>query len=176
MRPALIDTRLQARGIARDCRGRRREHEGFAGSRRECEPEPALRGAEGGGVMARPAGEVSLALLRSAAQPATPERRPDDARAGDACLCGLEAANATVKNLKRHGKLRSGTPAPSARPNSPVAEYAPAPDPRDNQVNDDEPDAMVMAWSNWGGVWRAGRGEFSLRKKNDCFCGNKRRC
>ena len=78
--------------------------------------------------MARPAGEVSLALLRSAAQLATPERAPTMRELAMHACVGLEAANATVKNLKRHGKLVPVRLRQVRNRTRPVAEYAPAPE------------------------------------------------
>jgi len=88
--------------------------------------------------MARPAGEVSLALLRSAAQLATPERAPTMRELAMHACVGLEAANATVKNLKRHGKLVPVRLRQVRNRTRPVAEYAPAPDLHADQVIDDD--------------------------------------
>ncbi len=78
--------------------------------------------------MARPTGEVSQALLRSAELLATPERAPTMRELAMHACVGLEAANATVKNLKRHGKLVPVRLRQVRNRTRPVAEYAPAPD------------------------------------------------
>mgnify|MGYP000384934987 CR=1 FL=1 len=89
--------------------------------------------------MARPAGEVSLALLRSAAQLATPERAPTMRELAMHACVGLSAANATVKNLKRSGRLVPVRLREVRHRTSPVAEYAPAPDTTfDHQVIEDD--------------------------------------
>ena len=89
--------------------------------------------------MARPTGEVSQALLRSAELLATPERAPTMRELAMHACVGLEAANATVKNLKRHGKLVPVRLRQVRNRTRPVAEYAPAPDPQADQVAGDEP-------------------------------------
>ncbi len=89
--------------------------------------------------MARPAGEVSLALLRSAAQLATPERAPTLRELAHHAMVGVEAANVAVKNLKRSGRLVPVRLREVRHRTRPVAEYAPAPDPHADQVIDDEP-------------------------------------
>ncbi len=89
--------------------------------------------------MARPAGEVSLALLRSAAQLATPERAPTMRELAMHACVGLSAANATVKNLKRSGRLVPVRLREVRHRTRPVAEYAPAPDTTfDHQVIEDD--------------------------------------
>lgn len=85
--------------------------------------------------MARPAGEVSLALLRSAAQLATPERAPTMRELAHHAMVGVEAANVAVKNLKRSGRLVPVRLRQVRHRTRPVAEYAPAPDTtHDDQV------------------------------------------
>jgi hypothetical protein len=93
--------------------------------------------------MARPAGEVSLALLRSAAQLATPERAPTMRELAMHACVGLEAANATVKNLKRHGKLVPVRLRQVRNRTRPVAEYAPA----DAAAQASEPAAESPGWA-----------------------------
>lgn len=89
--------------------------------------------------MARPAGEVSLALLRSAAQLATPERAPTMRELAHHAMVGVEAANVAVKNLKRSGRLVPVRLRQVRHRTRPVAEYAPAPDPTyDDQVIGDD--------------------------------------
>lgn len=89
--------------------------------------------------MARPAGEVSLALLRSAAQLATAERAPTMRELAHHAMVGVEAANVAVKNLKRTGKLVPVRLRQVRHRTRPVAEYAPAPDTTfDHQVIEDD--------------------------------------
>lgn len=89
--------------------------------------------------MARPAGEVSLALLRSAAQLATPERAPTMRELAHHAMVGVEAANVAVKNLKRSGRLVPVRLREVRHRTRPVAEYAPAPDTTfDHQVIEDD--------------------------------------
>ena len=89
--------------------------------------------------MARPPGEVSLALLRSAAQLATPERAPTMRELAHHAMVGVEAANVAVKNLKRSGRLVPVRLREVRHRTRPVAEYAPAPDTTfDHQVIEDD--------------------------------------
>ena len=89
--------------------------------------------------MARPAGEVSLALLRSAAQLATPERAPTMRELAHHAMVGVDAANVAVKNLKRSGRLLPVRLRQVAHRTRPVAEYVPAPDTTyDDQVIGDD--------------------------------------
>jgi hypothetical protein len=89
--------------------------------------------------MARPAGEVSLALLRSAAQLATPERAPTMRELAHHAMVGVDAANVAVKNLKRSGRLVPVRLRQVRHRTRPVAEYAPAPDTTfDHQVIEDD--------------------------------------
>jgi len=89
--------------------------------------------------MARPAGEVSLALLRAAAQLTTAERAPTMRELAHHAMVGVESANVAVKNLKRSGRLLPVRLRNVPHRTRPVAEYAPAPDPQADQVADDEP-------------------------------------
>jgi hypothetical protein len=89
--------------------------------------------------MARPAGEVSLALLRAASELATPERAPTMRELAHHAMVGVESANVAVKNLKRSGRLLPVRLRNVPHRTRPVAEYAPAPDVHANQVIDDEP-------------------------------------
>lgn len=89
--------------------------------------------------MARPAGEVSLALLRAAAQLTTAERAPTMRELAHHAMVGVESANVAVKNLKRSGRLLPVRLRTVAHRTRPVAEYAPAPDHQADQVAVDEP-------------------------------------
>ena len=93
--------------------------------------------------MARPAGEVSLALLRAASELATAERAPTMRELAMHACVGLEAANATVKNLKRHGKLVPVRLRQVRNRTRPVAEYAPA----DAVAQAAEPAAVSSGWA-----------------------------
>lgn len=83
----------------------------------------------------RPAGEISLALLKAAGELCTPERAPTVRELAHHAQVGEKAAVSTVKDLKRAGKLRIATDKdgnPRKRRvehcRKPVAEYEPAPD------------------------------------------------
>lgn len=89
--------------------------------------------------MARPAGEVSLALLRAAAELQTAERAPTMRELAHHAMVGVESANVAVKNLKRSGRLLPVRLRTVAHRTRPVAEYAPAPDTTfDHQVIEDD--------------------------------------
>lgn len=79
----------------------------------------------------RPPGEISLALLGAARELCTPDQCPTLAELAAHAQVGYDAATSTVKNLKRHGRLRIVRTRAVAYRNKPVAEYAPA--------NDDTP-------------------------------------
>ena len=89
--------------------------------------------------MARPVGEVSLALLRAAAELQTAERAPTMRELAHHAMVGVESANVAVKNLKRTGRLLQVRLRNVPHRTRPVAEYAPAPDPQADQVAGDEP-------------------------------------
>ena len=78
--------------------------------------------------MARPAGEVSLALLRAASELATAERAPTMRELAHHAMVGVESANVAVKNLKRSGRLLPVRLRHVPHRTRPVAEYAPAPE------------------------------------------------
>lgn len=82
----------------------------------------------------RPAGEISMALLRAAGELFTPERAATVRELAHHAQVGEKAAVQTVKDLKRAGKLRLATDA-DGKPRrrrvehcrKPVAEYELAP-------------------------------------------------
>lgn len=73
----------------------------------------------------RPMGEISLALLGAARELCTPEQCPTLAELAAHAQVGYDAANNTVKNLRRHGALRIVRKRRVAYVNKPVAEYEP---------------------------------------------------
>ena len=89
--------------------------------------------------MARPVGEVSLALLRAAAELQTAERAPTMRELAHHAMVGVESANVAVKNLKRTGRLLRVRLRNVPHRTRPVAEYAPAPAPQADRVAGDEP-------------------------------------
>ena len=79
--------------------------------------------------MARPAGsvgDVGQALMSAAHALATPERAPTLRELAAHAQVGLDAANATMKNLSRAGRMQKVRERRVAYRNRPVAEYAPA--------------------------------------------------
>lgn len=73
----------------------------------------------------RPAGEITLALLDAARSLRTEERAPTLAELAAHAQVGYAAANNTVKNLKRRGRLRIVRTRRVAYVNKPVHEYEP---------------------------------------------------
>lgn len=75
----------------------------------------------------RPAGEVRQALLQACAVLARPERGPTLRELAAHARVGLDAAQATVKNMSRAGVLHSPRTRRVPYRNRPVAEYEPVP-------------------------------------------------
>ena len=73
----------------------------------------------------RPAGEITMALLDAARALRTDERAPTMAELAAHAQVGYDAANNTVKNLKRRGRLRIVRTRRVDYVNKPVHEYEP---------------------------------------------------
>lgn len=74
----------------------------------------------------RPLGEISRALLGAARELATPDQGPTLAELAAHAQVGKDAAEKTIKNMTRHGRIRIVRTRKVAYRNKPVAEYAPA--------------------------------------------------
>lgn len=74
----------------------------------------------------RPAGEIRQALLQACQALATPERAPTLREIAARAQVGLQAAEATIKNMRRAGVLRVVRQRRVDYRNRPVAEYVPA--------------------------------------------------
>lgn len=74
----------------------------------------------------RPAGEIRQALLQACADLATPERAPTLREIAARAQVGLQAAEDTIKNMRRAGVVRVARERRVDYRNRPVAEYVPA--------------------------------------------------
>ncbi|MBF9263920.1 hypothetical protein [Paracidovorax cattleyae] len=74
----------------------------------------------------RPAGEVRQALLQACQALVTPERAPTLREIAARAQVGLQAAEATITNMRRAGVLRVVRQRRVDYRNRPVAEYVPA--------------------------------------------------
>lgn len=74
----------------------------------------------------RPPGEISLALLGAARELCTPDQCPTLPELAAHAQVGYDAAQTTLKNMTRHGRMRIVRTRKVAYRNKPVAEYAPA--------------------------------------------------
>jgi hypothetical protein len=75
----------------------------------------------------RPPGEIHQALLRAAAELATPQQAPTLAEMATHAQVGMLAARRTLDNMRRSGAMRIVRTRRVAYRNRPVAEYAPPP-------------------------------------------------
>jgi DNA-binding transcriptional regulator YhcF (GntR family) len=73
----------------------------------------------------RPAGEITRALLDAARELRTQDQAPTLAELAAHAQVGYQAANNTVKNLKRRGRLRIVRTRRVGYVNKPVSEYEP---------------------------------------------------
>lgn len=95
----------------------------------------------------RPPGEISLALLGAARELCTPDQCPTLHELATHAQVGKDAAEATVKNMTRHGRMRIVRTRKVAYRNKPVAEYAPADDvPADGAGFVDLGQVISAAW------------------------------
>jgi DNA-binding transcriptional regulator YhcF (GntR family) len=78
-----------------------------------------------GDTRMRPLGEVSLALLGAARELATEVRAPTLKELAEHAQVGMTVAEASVKNLNRHGHLQVPRTRRVHYRNRPVNEYAP---------------------------------------------------
>ena len=74
----------------------------------------------------RPAGEIRQALLQACAALATPEKAPTLREIAARAQVGLDAAERTLKNMRRAGVVRQVRERRVDYRNRPVAEYVPA--------------------------------------------------
>jgi hypothetical protein len=94
----------------------------------------------------RPAGEIKLALLRAAAELATPRRGPTLRELAAAARVGLDAAESTVENMVRAGDLVIVRKRKVEYRNKPVAEYSIKPDPSDPASTDSALGRVLASW------------------------------
>lgn len=75
--------------------------------------------------MARPRGEISQALVQAAADLFTPERAATSRELAAKAMVGVAAANSSIRDLRRSGRLLPVRLRQVAHRTRPVAEYAP---------------------------------------------------
>lgn len=76
--------------------------------------------------MARPTGEISQALVQAANDLFTPERAPTSRELAARAMVGVQAANSSIRDLRRSGRLLPVRLRTVAHRTRPVNEYAPA--------------------------------------------------
>lgn len=95
----------------------------------------------------RPPGEISMALLGAARELCTAEQCPTLPELAAHAQVGYEAAQSTLKNMTRHGRMRIVRTRKVAYRNKPVAEYAPPDDaPTEGAGFVDLGQVMSAAW------------------------------